>query len=60
MPNLQTCDAFRKRWNNCKCCARKAERDEEYKQMYLYEHFLQEDHHGLSNDGQRVVLDENL
>ena len=27
-----TCDAFRKCWNNYRCCAKKVERDEECKQ----------------------------
>ena len=46
----QTCDAFRERWNNCRCCARKADRGEECKKKYFHKHFFQDDHHGFLND----------
>ena len=39
-----TCGTFQKRWNNYRCCARKADRGEECK--YKYEHCLQDNHHG--------------
>ena len=48
----QSCDAFRKRWNNYSCCTGKVKKGEECKQKYLHEHFLQDDHYGLLNDAQ--------
>ena len=54
----KTCDAFRKRWNSYWCYTRKAERVEECKQKYLHEHFLQDDHHGFSNDAQVTLIDK--
>ena len=54
----QTCDTFRKRWNNYSCCARNAERGEECKQKYLHEHFLQYDHHGFLNDAQVTLINK--
>ena len=54
----QTCVAFRKRWNNYRCCARKAERGEECKQKFLHEHFLQDDHHGFLNGAQVILIDK--
>ena len=53
-----TCDAFRKRWNNNRCCAKKPERDEECKQKCLHEHFLQDDHHGFINDAHVTLIDK--
>ena len=35
-----------------KCCDRKAKREEECKQKYLYEYFLLHDHRGFLNDAQ--------
>ena len=54
----QTCDAFWKRWNNYRCCAKNVERGEECKQKYLHEHFLPDDHHGFLNDAQVTLTDK--
>ena len=51
-----TCNAFRRRWNNYRCWARKAERDEECKQKCLHENFLQDDHYGFLNDVQVTLM----
>ena len=52
----QTCNVFQK--CNYRCYARKAERGEECKQKYLYEHYLQDDHHGVLNDAQVTLIDK--
>ena len=52
----QNRDAFWKRWNSYRCCARKADRGEECKQKYLHEHFLQDDHYRFLNDTQITLI----
>ena len=54
----QTCDTFRKRWNNYICRVRKSKRDEEYREKYLHEFFLQDDHHAFLIDAQVTLIDK--
>ena len=56
----QTCHTFRQRWNNYKCCTRKADKGEECKQKYLHVHFSLYDYHGFLNDGQVTLIDKTL
>ena len=51
-------DSFQKRWNNYRECARKVERGKECKRNYLYEHFLQDDHHGFLSNAQVILIDK--
>ena len=54
----KTCDAFQKCWNNCRFCARKPEKGEEWKQKHLHEKVLQDDHHGFLNDAHVALTDK--
>ena len=51
---------FRSRWNNYKTNARKAARGniESFRQQFLQNHFLQDDHHGFLEDVEVTLIDK--
>ena len=56
--DAKSVDKFRYRWNNYKCCHRKANNGTEVPQVHLHEHFLSKEHHGLINDGEVKLIDK--
>ena len=53
-----TTNKFRYQWNNYKNCQRKAERGEDHMQKYLHDYFLSEDHDGLLNNAEIILIDK--
>ena len=54
----QTCDKFRKRWNNYVNCQRKTVEGKSPPQLSFHQHFLQQDHNGLLQDAEVVIIDK--
>ena len=54
----QTTDRFRMRWNNYKCCNRKALNGELVPQIDFHRHYFQSGHKNLPNDCSIILIDK--
>ena len=54
----QTTDRFRMRWNNYKCCNRKALNGELVPQIDFHRHYFQNGHRNLPNDCSIILIDK--